>query len=281
MSKELVETLCRQGAERAGQSAGHILLRSMQAGAYIALAGQLATTVGLECRQAWGYGPTQLITGAVFSLGLVLVILGGAELFTGCNLTVGMAALAGRLRPTRLLRQWALCYLGNFLGSLAMTAMWVGGGLWGQADGAWAARAVAIAGAKASIPFWPALLRGVGCNVLVCLAVLCAAGARDTAGKIAAVILPVTAFVAMGFEHSVANMYYLPMGLWLQSLSPGAAQSALTVWAVPRNLIPVTLGNIIGGAILVGGGYWRVFGRRPAGRVPRAVCGVAAGRRDI
>ena len=213
MAMELVPLLCRQGAERARQPAGRILLRSAQAGVYVSFAAQFAVTAGLGAQPVLGYGPTQILTGFVFCLGLILVVLGGAELFTGCNLTVGMAAFSGEVRPAGLLRQWILCYLGNFLGALALAALWVGSGLWQQAGGEWAARAVAIADAKTGLAFWPALLRGIGCNVLVCLAVLFAAGAEGTTGKILAVIFPVTAFAALGFEHSVANMFYLPAGL--------------------------------------------------------------------
>ncbi|MGE5530363.1 MAG: formate/nitrite transporter family protein [Patescibacteria group bacterium] len=265
MSRELAAELCKQGCDRAGQPAARIMLRSALAGAYVALAAQFAVTTGLEARPAVGFGLSQLAAGLSFSLGLILVILGGAELFTGCNLTVGMAVLEARVKPLSAARQWSLCYLGNLLGALAVAALWVGSGLWQQADGAWAAKAVAAAGAKAGLAFWPALLRGIGCNILVCLAVLCAAGARDTGGKIAAVIFPVTAFVAMGFEHSVANMYYLPLGLWLKALAPGLAEAGLTVFSALRNLAAVTLGNIIGGAVLVGGSYFWLFGARPTG----------------
>lgn len=261
MTTETAALLAEQGAERAAQSAGRILLRSAQAGAFIALAALFSLTVGLGME---AYGPRQLLAGLAFSLGLILVVLGGGELFTGCNLTVTGAFLAGRVGPGRLLRQWALCYAGNFLGALGLAALWMGCGLWRQADGAWLSRALAVAAAKGSLAFWPAFWRGVGCNVLVCLAVALAAGAKDSGGKIAAMAFPVTAFVALGLEHSVANMCYLPLGLWLRALNPAAAPGGLTPWSLATNLVPVTLGNIVGGAFLVAGSYCRLF--RACGR---------------
>lgn len=188
------------------------------------------------------------------------MVLGQAELFTGCNLTVGAAALSRRLSLPRLLRQWLWCYLGNALGALLVVALVVGSGLWQQAGGAFLTRAVGTAAAKASLPFWPAFLRGVGCNILVCLGVYMAAGARDAGGKIAAMVFPVMGFVAMGFEHSVANMFFLPLGLWLNAIT-GAAQTGLTAWAaLLGNLLPVTLGNITGGTLLIAGSYCWLFG---------------------
>lgn len=256
MNGETAAVLAGQGAERAAQSAARILLRSAQAGAFIALAALFSITLGVGVE---AYGLKQLAAGLAFSLGLILVVLGGGELFTGCNLTVTGALLAGRVGPGRLLRQWGLCYAGNFLGALGVTALWVGSGLWRQADGAWLARALAIAGTKGGLAFWPAFWRGVGCNILVCLAVALAAGARDSGGKIAAIVFPITGFIALGFEHSVANMCYLPLGLWLQALNPAASPGGLTAWSLAANLAPVTLGNIVGGALLVAGGYGYLF----------------------
>jgi len=263
MSSEITTCLCQQGAECAGQKAGRILVRSMQAGLYIGLAALFTITVTDDAKSLLGSGLTQLLAGFCFSAGLIMVVLGGAELFTGCNLTVGTAAIAGEVPFFKMLRQWSLCYVGNLLGSMAIVALWIGSGLWRQADGAWAAKALAMAGTKANLDFWPALLMGIGCNILVCLGVFFAAGAKDTAGKVAGMLFPVMAFVAMGFEHSVANMTYLPLGLWLQYLLPAQAQAGLGGWALLTNLVPVTIGNIIGGTLVVGATYWGVFGQKP------------------
>jgi formate/nitrite transporter len=235
------------------------------AGAFISLGAVFATTVTAGASGIVPYGIVRLLAGLVFSVGLVLVIVGGAELFTGNNLIV--MAWAGRKVSSRgLLRNWGIVYVGNFVGAIG-TALLVfisrqytfGGGSVGTA-------ALGTAAAKVEFDFVQALALGVLCNALVCLAVWLTFSARSTVDKIAAIILPIAAFVAAGFEHSIANMYFIPIGLLIKVFDPaftaasGVDVSRLT-WEsfLVANLIPVTLGNIVGGAVLVAAVYWFVF----------------------
>jgi formate/nitrite transporter len=235
------------------------------AGAFISLGAVFSTTVAAGASGVVPYGIVRLLTGMVFTVGLVLVIVGGAELFTGNNLIV--MAWAGRKVSSRgLLGNWGVVYAGNFLGAIA-TAIFVfisrqytfGGGSVG-------ATALATAAAKVDYGFVQALALGVLCNALVCLAVWLTFSARSTIDKIAAIILPIAAFVAAGFEHSIANMYFIPIGLFIKDFDPsftaasGVDVSRLT-WQsfLLANLLPVTLGNIFGGAVLVAAVYWFVF----------------------
>ena len=193
------------------------------------------------------------IAGAcIFTAGLAMVVVAGSELFTGNNLML-MALFSGKIGLTKLLKNWCLVYLGNFLGALFIAALVTLSGVFNQASDA----VIATATAKVSIPFFEAILRGVLCNILVCIAVWMAFSANTTQGKIAAVFLPVMLFVLCGFEHSVANMFYIPAGM-LQSAFTGVAAPSILEFLL-RNLLPVTIGNIIGGAIIVGGGYYLAY----------------------
>jgi formate transporter len=238
------------------------------AGAFIGLGAMFATTASAGTSGVLPYGVVRVLAGLVFCLGLVLVVVGGAELFTGNNLIV-MAWASGKVTTAGLLRNWVIVYVGNFVGSIATAAMvyfskqyLFGGGLVGQT-------ALSIANSKIHLGFWQAVALGVLCNALVCLAVWLSFSARSTIDKIAAIIFPITAFVAAGFEHSVANMYFIPIGLFIKQLDPVFATNAgfdladLT-WSafLVNNLIPVTIGNIIGGSVLVAAVYWSVFLRR-------------------
>ena len=262
------------GAQKVRVDAMTLLVLAVLAGAFIALGAMFATTVLAGAQGAVPYGISRLLAGVVFCLGLVLVVVGGAELFTGNTLMV-MAWAAGRVSIAEMLRAWTIIYVGNFIGAIA-TAMLVY--LSGQplhAGGAVAAVAVKLAADKASLPFGHAFFLGILCNVLVCLAVWLAIGARSTSDKVLAVLFPVSAFVVAGFEHSVANMYLVPLGLflkawapaalWTQIGSPAADLASLTWPAFFSSLIPVTLGNIVGGGVLVGGVYWFVYLRPRAG----------------
>jgi formate/nitrite transporter len=215
-----------------------------------------------------------VVAGLVFSVGLVLVVVGGAELFTGNNLIV-MAWAGGRLGTGALLRSWAIVYLGNFIGALAVALAALGARLHEAGDGAVGIGAVGIAAAKLRPGFTQAVLLGVLCNVLVCLAVWLSYSARSTTDRVLAVVPPIAAFVAAGFEHSVANMYFIPFALLIEHFDPafiGArsleVQAHGLTWArfLIGNLIPVTLGNVIGGSVLVGGIYWFVYLRPRADR---------------
>ncbi len=222
------------------------------AGAFIAFGGMAytLTVTGSEL----GFGPTRLLGGLAFSLGLVLVIIGGAELFTGNNL-IAMAWADGRVSSQELARNWGIVYAGNLAGSLG-TAMLVHlSGTLSLGDGAVASTAISIAQGKVALPFIEAFFRGILCNTLVCLAVWMCFAAHTVSGKVLAIVFPVTAFVALGFEHSVANMYLIPIG----ALQPG---STVTLVGFLANIIPVTLGNIVGGSALVALVYWLVYLRR-------------------
>lgn len=243
------------GIRKATLATDKTLVLGVLAGAFIAFGAMLFTVT--VSGTGFGYGPTRLLGGIAFSLGLILVIVGGAELFTGNNLIV-MAWASRKVTTRQLLRNWVLVYLGNLVGALATAMFMAMSGALNLADGAPLATAAAIAKSKIALPFIEALVRGILCNVLVCLAVWLTFAARDVSGKILAIVFPITAFVALGFEHSVANMYFIPVAIF--SGAEGVGWSGLAA-----NLVPVTIGNIIGGGVLVALVYWLVYlrdGRR-------------------
>ncbi len=241
---------------------------SVLAGVFISFGAVLFTLVVHDSKLSFGL--TQLVGGLSFCLGLILVVVAGAELFTGNNLLV-MAYVSRKIRLYQVLENWVIVYLGNFAGAFSM-ALWIYlTRHWAANNYMVGAKALLIANAKVGLPFLVAFSRGVLCNALVCLAVwLCMSG-RSTTDKILSILFPITAFVALGFEHSVANMYFIPMGLLLKSnpdvLTAAGAMagkavdlSSLTVRGLLyKNLLPVTLGNIIGGGVLVGLTYWFVY----------------------
>ena len=258
------------GVTKAGLDAASVFALSILAGALIALGAIFATTVAAG-GGTLPYGVVRLLAGLVFSLGLILVVVAGAELFTGNNLIV-MAWASRRVSSRRLLGNWTIVWIGNFVGAFA-TAILIyvskqytfGGGAVGQT-------ALSIATTKTDLGLAQAVALGMLCNALVCLAVWLTYGAHTTTDKILAVIPPIAAFVAAGFEHSVANMYFISIGLLVKSddafvatLDPPPDLSGLT-WAsfFTDNLLPVTIGNIIGGAVMVGAVYWFVY-LRPRG----------------
>jgi len=240
------------------------------AGAFISLGALFFTVVVTGSRL--GFGPTRLIGGVCFSLGLILVVVAGAELFTGNNLLA--MAWASRLIGTReVLRNWLLAYLGNVLGCLGTVLCVVWAEIGSLGDGAVADTALQIARTKADLSVGEAFARGVLCNALVCLAVWLTLSARSTADRILAIVFPISAFVAAGFEHSIANLYFIPIGLLVADLGAPEFWGAIgetredfgaLSWSamLVRNLLPVTIGNIIGGAGLVGAVYWFVYLRR-------------------
>jgi len=259
------------GADKAAMDIWSLLALAVLAGAFIAFGALLATNTTAGTAAAWPYGATRLLGGVVFSLGLILVVVGGAELFTGNNLMV-MAWAGGMITLRRLGRAWALVYVGNFVGAVGTAILVFLSGQYAFGGGAVGKTALAIAAAKAQLPFGEALVLGILCNVLVCLAVWLSYSARTVIGKVVAVVPPVTAFVAAGFEHSVANMYFLPMGLlikwgagegfWQAIGAMPADYPMLTAGAAVANIVPVTIGNVIGGGVLVGIVYWFVYLRR-------------------
>jgi formate transporter len=239
------------------------------AGAFIALGANVAT-IALT-HNGLGYGVSRLLGGLVFSLGLILVIVGGAELFTGNSLIV-MAWASGLVPTSCLLKNWAIVYLGNFVGGLGTAVGVYLSRQWTFDTYRVGATALTIANAKVHHDFLSAFALGAFCNALVCLAVWLCFSARTTTDKIVAIVPPITAFVAAGFEHSVANMYFVPMGLMLRDhprvvevAEHGLEALAELTWRsfLVNNLLPVTLGNLVGGTVMVAGVYWFIYLRHP------------------
>jgi len=256
------------GVRKAEAPALQMFGLSLLAGAFIAFGAVFATTIATGASGILSYGVTKLLVGFVFCLGLVLVIVGGAELFTGNNLIV-MAWASKKVSTKDLLRNWGIVYAGNFIGSLVTVGLVFASKQYTSASGGIGSTALSIANAKIGFGFWQALTLGILCNILVCLAVWLTFSARSTVDKIAAIVFPITAFVAAGFEHSVANMYFVPIGLAIKDFDPAfAASTGLDLsgltWSafLVNNLLPVTIGNIIGGSVFVAALYWMIFLRR-------------------
>lgn len=268
------------GVRKAEMPAFTMLMLAILAGAFISLGAVFATTVsagGMSVTAADGsaafstglpYGVTRLLSGLVFCLGLILVIVGGAELFTGNNLIV-MAWASRKVSTPALLRNWAIVYTGNFIGAIGTAALMFFTRQYTFGADSVGIAALKIAVAKCQLDFVQAIALGILCNGLVCLAVWLSFSARTTLDKIASIIFPITAFVAAGFEHSIANMYFIPYALFVDMFDPAFVEKvaekvpgleALTWKAfLVDNLIPVTIGNIIGGVVLVASIYWVVF----------------------
>jgi len=255
------------GVAKAELDAMRTFVLAVLAGAFISLGAMLATVATADAGNV-PYGVTRLLGGVAFSLGLILVVVAGAELFTGNNLIV-MAWADRRIPLIRLLRNWGIVYLGNLVGALATALLVFATRQYEFGDGAVGLNVLAIAETKSSLGWGQAVALGALCNALVCLAVWLSYAARSVTDKVLAVLFPITAFVAAGFEHSVANMYFLPVGLLVKHASAGPEEYPNLTWghAVFDNLVPVTLGNIFGGAVMVGLVYWLIY-RRPAGWPP-------------
>ena len=268
MPPAMAEKAEAAGVAKAALPTLRMFALAVLAGAFIALGAVFSTAATAGLSGALPYGVVRVIGGLTFSLGLILVVVAGAELFTGNNLIV--MAWAGRKVTTgQLLRNWAIVYVGNMVGATATAVLVFLSGHFDGGGGIVGSNALAIASAKTQLGFPEAVALGVLCNALVCLAVWLCMSARSTTDRILAVIFPITAFVAAGFEHSVANMYFIPAGLFLKSgAEPGQLASAgdlshLTWDAFfVENLLPVTLGNIIGGSLLVGLVYWSIYLRK-------------------
>ena len=271
----------QRGVAKAKASIQTTFVLGVLAGAFIALGAVLSTVVATE--SPLGYGPTRLLSGLSFSLGLILVVVGGAELFTGNNL-ITMSWVSRHISLARLLRNWGIVYVGNLVGALSIVVMLFFADWWRQADSALGGTALSIAVAKASLPFTVVVVRGVLANALVCLAVWLATAGRTVTDKVLAIVFPITAFVAAGFEHSIANMYFLPMGLALEGQTSVVRASGVSASELARldisatiaNIAAATLGNVIGGALLVGVVYWFVY-LRPTRDAPGEGDGRPAG----
>jgi formate transporter len=264
---EMAQKAEEVGVAKAGMSTTKTLMLAILAGAFIALGAMFSTVV--TAGTGLPYGVAKLLGGVVFSLGLILVILGGAELFTGNSLII-MAWANRKVSSKQVLRNWLLVYVGNLAGALSMVVLILLSGHFLAGDGAVGLNMLKIAKAKCELHFINAIALGILCNILVCLAVWLCFSAKDVTGKIMAILFPVTAFVAAGFEHSIANMYFVPLGILLKNFgepgfwslvnsSPELFDSLTLHNFLLHNLLPVTIGNIIGGAGLVGGVYWFVF----------------------
>lgn len=262
-----------------------LLALGVLAGIFIALGAIFATTVtaptfvvdpasGLRQATSLPFGISKLIGGFTFCLGLILVVVAGAELFTGNNLII-MAWANKRITTRSVLRNWGIVYVGNFIGAILTVVVVLLSGQYAFGGGAVGLNALNIAQAKVSYGFIQAVFLGSLCNMLVCLAVWLVNSARTTTDKILSIIFPITAFVAAGFEHSVANMYFIPLGLMIKQFAGEAFWSNIGLsasdfvnltWSnfLLLNLLPVTIGNIIGGAGGVGAVYYVIYLRRKA-----------------
>ena len=245
---EIADIWINNGVKKAGLPAGKMIVLGMLAGIYIGFGACVfvqATAAGGDAFQTMA---AKLIGAALFPVGLMMVILCGAELFTGNNLLT-LALMDGKITWGKMLRNWVIVYIANLAGSVILAFLLAKSGLFADAAGE---RAMAIASAKTSIPFMPALIRGIFCNILVVLACWFQAGAKDMIGKIFAIWFPIMLFVFAGFEHSVANMTYIPLGIFL-----GADVS----WGAffIGNLLPVTIGNMIGGAAFIPFAYYYAY----------------------
>jgi formate/nitrite transporter len=268
------------GVKRVKMDIWTMLVLSVLAGAFIAFGAIFATTVGagaitvttpdgVAASAALPYGLVRLLMGLAFSLGLILVVVAGAELFTGNNLIV-MAWASGKIRTRDLLANWAVVFAGNFVGAFATAVLMFYTTQYTFGSGSVGLVALSTAHSKASLAFVPAVALGIMCNVMVCLSSWMCYAARTTVDRVFSIIPPISAFVAAGFEHSIANIYFIPIGLFIKagaadsfwaSIGRTAADFPALTWSnfFIGNLLPVTIGNIIGGSILVGAVYWFVY----------------------
>lgn len=255
------------GAAKAGRDAVALMVLGFLAGAFIAL-GAVFMTVVLSGTGDLAWGVARLLGGLVFSLGLILVIVGGAELFTGDSLMI-VACASGRISLAALLRAWSLVYAGNIAGAVGTAALVFLAGQHGFGGGSVGQTALAIASAKAALPTLQLFFLSVLCNVLVCLAVWMSFAGHSIADKVLVIVPPIAAFVAAGFEHSIANMYFLPYALaikawaapefWTTLGVTAADYPELTPSAALHNIVVATIGNLIGGSLMVGVVYWFVY----------------------
>ena len=248
---QIAEAASALGTTKTEAGWGKLLVLAFLAGAYIAFGSQLAITAAAGA--PWP-GIQKLIFGAVFPVGLMLVVIAGSELFTGNCMLCTIACLKGEGKWLGLLRNWVVVYIGNFAGGLFCAyCLAIATGLLLKSP--WMEYTTSIAQTKCALSFGEAFWRGVGCNWLVCLAVWLAISSEEIIGKVFAIQFPIMAFVTLGFEHSVANMFFIPAAIF----ATGAVS-----WSsfLLNNLLPVTLGNIVGGAVFVAGVYWWVYLKR-------------------
>jgi len=274
------------GVKKANLKFWNMFALAILAGAFIGVGAIFATTVSagsmsintpaaeVAYKTALPYGVTRLLTGLVFTVGLILVIVGGAELFTGNNLII-MAFMSGKVSLKAILNNWAIVWTGNLIGSMLTALIVFLGKQYTFGGNAVGLAALSIGNSKCGLTFIQAVALGIMCNALVCGAVWMCYSARTTTDKILAIIPPISCFVAAGFEHSVANMYFIPIALYIKYFDPSTYGDIVTklnsgkdfvnlTWGnfFIGNLLPVTIGNIIGGAVMVGVVYWFVYLRK-------------------
>lgn len=258
---EIARLYLNVGKAKTGLPVHKTLLLAFLAGCFIAVGGIASTTAAVGVTAP---GLAKLVSGAVFPVGLAMVLIAGSELFTGNSLLI-IPILQKEITAGSMVKNWALVWIGNLVGGIFIAWLVVYSGVAGAFDGQLAHNIMNTAIAKCSLGFGEAFLRGVGCNFLVCIAVWMAFAAKDVAGKIAGLFFPIMAFVVIGFEHSVANMYYIPAGIFAHARYGGQGLNFdALAWGnfFGRNLLPVTLGNLVGGVIFVGVIYWICYGRQ-------------------
>jgi formate/nitrite transporter len=260
--KEIAERVEAIGVAKARLPLAAQCTLGILAGGFIGLGALYFTLVTSDA--SLSFAASRFLGGLAFSLGLILVVVAGAELFTGNNLLV-MAWASRRIATYELLRNWMVVFLANFVGALGLVLLVLWSQQWRMNGDAVGITAVKIAAAKAALPFWEAFFKGILCNILVCLAVWLALAGRSVVDKIWAIVFPISAFVAAGFEHSVANMYFIPLGILLQERLPASGLPAVNWADLISNLIPVTLGNITGGGGMVAAVYYVVYRRTTKG----------------
>ena len=248
--KEIAERVENIGVVKARLPLLPMAMLGMVAGGFIGLGALYFVLVMSD--PTLGFAASRVLGGLVFSLGLVLVIVAGAELFTGNNL-LAMAWADGLIGARDVTRNWVIVYAGNVIGCLGTVVLVVWGDIASLGNGGVGETAIRVAGAKAGLSAGEAFARGVLCNTLVCLAVWLAMGGRSVTDKILAIVFPITAFVAIGFEHSIANWFFLPYGFLI------APHGAVPIAGIATNLVAVTAGNIVGGTLLVAGVYWIAY----------------------
>jgi formate/nitrite transporter len=259
---EISEKIQNVGVVKARMPTLATLTLGVVAGGFIGLGALFFTLVASDAHLT--FGVSRVLGGAVFSLGLILVVVAGAELFTGNNLLV-MAWADGKITTLEMLRNWVLVYPSNAVGAIGLAIVVYLSHHPDMNQGAVGLTYVKIAAAKTALPFWEAFFKGVLCNLLVCLGVWLAMAGRSVTDKVLAIVFPISAFVAAGFEHSVANMYFISLGIFLKSgagaVAAGINTSTLDWAGFASNLLPVTLGNIIGGSVMVALVYYSVYRR--------------------
>jgi formate transporter len=261
--KEIAERVESIGVAKARLPITSQITLGILAGGFIGLGALYFTLVTSD--QNLTFTASRVLGGLAFSLGLILVVVAGAELFTGNNLLV-MAWVSRRITTVELLRNWLIVYLSNFIGALGLVLLVLWSQQWHTNGNAVGINAIKIAAGKAALPFLEAFFRAILCNILVCLAIWLAVAGRSVIDKIFAILFPISAFVALGFEHSVANMYFIPLGVWLKDQLNVAGSERLSWLALWTNLVPVTLGNIVGGSLMVALVYRFVY--RPRSSSP-------------